>query len=170
MTESHKITEKLTQAYDRMMENLHALYEKASGESNNIQGMLEETRDKIAETDNLTREEAEKVSNWLKRDLQNAGEYLKSEQHELADWLHMDIELIEWSLMDMFLAVADPTKVALMKFEADVKANSEYHTGEITGAGTLTCVECGEVLHFKKSGHIPPCPKCNHTVYTRKSR
>jgi len=170
MTESHKITEKLIQAYDRMMENLHALYEKASGESNNIQGMLEETRDKIAETDNLTREEAEKVSNWLKRDLQNAGEYLKSEQHELADWLHMDIELIEWSLMDMFLTVADPTKVALMKFEADVKANSEYHTGEITGAGTLTCVECGEVLHFKKSGHIPPCPKCNHTVYTRKSR
>jgi len=170
MPDTHKLTEKLTQAYDNMMEHLHALYEQASGESNNMQHMIEEARDKIAETDNLSREEAEKVSAWLKRDLQNAGEYLKSEQHELADWLHMDIELIEWSLMDMFLHVADPTTLALMKFEAETKANSEYHTGQITGAGTLVCTECGEVLHFKKSGHIPPCPKCRHTVYTRKSR
>ena len=170
MPDSQKLTEKLTRAYDRMMENLHALYEKASGESDNIQRLFEEARDKMAETDNLSREEAEKVSNWLKRDLLNAEDYLKSEQRDLADWLHMDIELIEWSLMDMFLQVADPTKLALMKFEAETKANSEYHTGEITGAGTLVCSNCGEVLHFKKSGHIPPCPKCQHTVFTRKSR
>ncbi|MCK5669240.1 MAG: hypothetical protein KAI15_09155, partial [Gammaproteobacteria bacterium] len=40
-------------------------------------------------------------------------------------------------------------------------------TGEIAGFGTLVCDECGEKLHFHKSGHIPPCPKCHKTSFHR---
>ena len=44
---------------------------------------------------------------------------------------------------------------------------SFYHTGEVTGPGTLVCVECGKELHFHKAGHIPPCPGCRGTRYQR---
>ena len=43
-----------------------------------------------------------------------------------------------------------------------------YHTGEITGPGTLVCDNCGEELHFHKPSRIPPCPKCKGTSFHRK--
>ena len=60
------------------------------------------------------------------------------------------------------------------EFLDDPKANAEqareasfYHTGEVTGPGTLVCAECGKELHFHKAGHIPPCPGCRGTRYRR---
>ena len=32
--------------------------------------------------------------------------------------------------------------------------------GEITSAGTLTCLNCGHTIQLGKTGHIPPCPEC----------
>ena len=42
-----------------------------------------------------------------------------------------------------------------------------YHTGEISGPGTLLCVACGTELHLHKTGRIPPCPKCHATQFKR---
>jgi hypothetical protein len=171
MSDSKESTkEKLARAYDRMMEEWHALMEEAEEGMENFQEKLKQARDNVAEADDLTREEADRVSQYLKRDLKNAGEYLEESGHELADWLHMDLELIEWSLLDMFLSTADRTKLDLLLMEENAKHVDEYHTGEITSPGTLSCDGCGEVLHFHKSGHIPPCPKCHGTDYHRKSR
>ncbi len=43
----------------------------------------------------------------------------------------------------------------------------DYRSGEITSAGTLTCVACGNEMHFKKTGRIPPCPKCHATEFRK---
>ncbi|MEE9491971.1 MAG: hypothetical protein V3W04_01145, partial [Gammaproteobacteria bacterium] len=43
-----------------------------------------------------------------------------------------------------------------------------YHTGEVTGPGTLHCAECEEILTFHQPGKIPQCPKCHSTTYHRK--
>lgn len=171
MSESKETTkEKLVHAYDRMMEQWHALMEQAEEGIEDLSEKLKKARDDVAEADNLTRDEAEKVSEYLKRDLKNAGEYLEDSGHDMGDWLHMDLELIEWSLLDMFLSTADRTKLDLLLMEENAKHVDEYHTGEITGPGTLSCDACGEILHFHNSGHIPPCPKCHATDFHRKSR
>ncbi len=52
-----------------------------------------------------------------------------------------------------------------LKNELDKRAHP--HTGEIIGAGTLVCDQCGEKLHFHKAGKIPPCPKCHGTTFHR---
>jgi len=171
MTEqNNSLKDKLIHAYDNMMENLHALIEQSEEGTENVQDMLKKARDQIADTDNVTREEADKISHYLKRDLHNASEYLGDNRRDLADWLHMDLELIEWNILDLFLQVADNTKLDLLLLEENAKHVNEYHTGEITGAGLLVCSNCQEELHFKKTGHIPPCPKCHGTDFSRKSR
>jgi isocitrate dehydrogenase len=43
----------------------------------------------------------------------------------------------------------------------------DYRSGEITSAGTLTCNACGHEMHFKKTGRIPPCPKCHATEFRK---
>jgi len=171
MTEQNSsLKDKLIKAYDSMMENIHALIEQADEGTDKMQDVLKKARAQISETDAVTREEAEKISDYVKRDLQNAGDYLEDSQRNLADWLHMDIELLEWSITDLFLQTADRTKLDLLLLEENAKHVNEYHTGEITGPGLLICDNCQEKLHFHKTGHIPPCPKCHETNFSRKSR
>ena len=171
MTDQHDdLKDKLIHAYDNMMENLHALYERAEKGTEDMQELLKKARDDVANKDNITREDADKVSHFLKRDLHHASEYLDDSRRDLGDWLHMDIELLEWNIADLFLQVADNTKLNLLLLEENAKHINEYHTGEITGPGLLVCNSCHEKLHFSKTGHIPPCPKCHATLYTRQSR
>jgi len=171
MTEQNStLKDKFINAYDTMMENIHALIEQAEQGSENMQDILKKARDQVSETDAITREEAEKVSEYLKRDLKNAGDYLEDNQRNLSDWLHMDIDLLEWNVTDLFLQTADKTKLDLLLLEENAKHVNEYHTGEITGPGLLICDNCQEKLHFNKTGHIPPCPKCHETRFSRKSR
>jgi len=171
MTEqNHSIKDRLIHAYDQMMEHLHTLIGSAEKGSENLQHLLEKARDEVAEKDDITREEAQKVSEYLKRDLHNAREYLNDNSHDMADWLHMDIELIEWNLIDLFLQAADKTKLDLLLLEENAKHINEYHTGEITGPGTLVCTQCGKALHFLNTGHVPPCSQCKSTQFRRQSR
>jgi hypothetical protein len=41
------------------------------------------------------------------------------------------------------------------------------HTGEVTGPGALTCVECGGVMRYEDSGRVPPCPRCHKTAFRK---
>lgn len=43
-----------------------------------------------------------------------------------------------------------------------------YNTGEKPGKGTYHCTKCGcEVVLDDDTDTLPPCPKCNHTEYTK---
>lgn len=163
--------EQLVEAYNQMMIRVSESLSKATSAAGPIvTKAIEAAEDKAVELEELTREEAVKIGEYLRRDLQDAGEYLVSpEAEELKDWLRFDIELIEKQLFEMFLKVADRTKLDMLDFEEKLAEANEYHTGQITGPGTLVCDSCGELLHFHQAGHIPPCPKCHHTEYSRQN-
>ena len=42
-----------------------------------------------------------------------------------------------------------------------------YRTGEATHGGTFACTDCGTEMTLKRSGHLPPCPKCHKTEFHR---
>lgn len=170
MSENERTTnEKLVHAYNTMMERVkHAIEEAGEEASPKIAELVSKAQKKAIELGELTGDEAIKIGDYLKRDLDAAADYLASEEtDELIEWLKFDIELIEDRLLEMFLSVADKTKVELLALEERAAHADEYHTGEITGPGTLVCTACGEHIHFHQAGHIPPCPKCHATVYKR---
>ena len=43
----------------------------------------------------------------------------------------------------------------------------KYKTGEITHGGEFVCTSCESMIHLKKPGRIPPCPKCRKTEFRR---
>jgi len=163
--------EQLVHAYNLMMHRVSETLSKATDAAGPIlHKAIEAAEEKAVELEELTREEAVKIGDYLRRDLQDAGEYLAGpEAQELKNWLRFDIELIENQLLEMFLKVADRAKLDMLDFEEKLIEANEYHTGQITGPGTLVCNSCGEVLHFHAAGHIPPCPKCRHTEFVRQS-
>lgn len=166
MSEQHPegLAEKLTDAYNRMLERTREAMDKAD---KGLREGVDTAMEKATELGELTREEAELVSIYVMRDLEDAAEFISEEGQELAGWLKFDLELVERSLLDIFAQMVDHTREELTKLELRANALGEWKSGEVTGIGTLQCKSCGELLHFHKTGHIPPCPKCHGTTYRR---
>ena len=162
-------SDKLVQAYNRMMERIrHALDEAGSKALPGIRHSVDKARGKAVELEELSHDEADKVAYYLKRDVQDAGRHLAETSHELGDWLRFDIDQIEDRLMSVLSLVADRTRLEMLQFEHDIEEGPAWNTHEITGPGTLVCDSCKTPVRFHATGQIPNCPNCGHTVFHRK--
>ncbi|MCG8489363.1 MAG: zinc ribbon-containing protein [Chromatiales bacterium] len=162
--------ERLAKAYDKMLHEVHEAVESAR--ENTLPGLkdyLAEAREKMIELGELSREEAEKVSTYVERDMKDAANYLLETGEQLSAWWRFDVQQVEERMLEMFTSVADQTKLELAKLAQRANSASLYHTGEVTGPGTLICAACGKEMHFKKTGHIPPCSGCKGTDFQRSS-
>lgn len=166
MSEQHQegLTGKLTEAYNLMLERSREAMDKAG---KGLREGVDTAMERATELGELTREEAELVSIYVMRDLEDAAEFINKEGQELRDWLKFDLELVERSLLDIFAQMVDHTREELTKLQIRATALGEWKSGEIASIGTLQCKSCGELLHFHKTGHIPPCPKCHGTTFRR---
>jgi hypothetical protein len=174
MSESNRnqgLNERLSTAYHRMLERVKGAVEQTEkGTGPRLHNAVDKAKHTATELGELTREEAEKVASFLRRDLHDAARFVADSGKELRDWLQFDFELVEDSLADLFSSAVDQTRVELGQWGEQATIAGEWHSGEITGIGTLQCKNCGEVLHFRKVGHIPPCPKCHGSRFRRLTR
>lgn len=162
---------RLTEAYHHMMKRVKAhLDELEQAEKDflpNLQQSIEHAAERSVELGELTREEAQLIGRYLKRDVEDAGHYLAKTGHDLREWLRFDLELIEERLLDLFDSAADKTRLQMLAFKETLEQASHYQTGEITGPGTLQCDNCGEQLAFYTVAPIPACPNCAGTTFSR---
>ena len=158
----------LSSAYDRMLGRVRELWEKAPGHEP-LEHFIEAAREKAVELGEISREEADRLAKYVRRDLEDAASFLNSEKtREFVDWLRFDISRIEEGLLELFTSVADRTKLELLQLQERARHANEYQTGEVTSIGTLYCADCGQSLHFHKTAHIPPCPSCHGTRFVRR--
>ena len=166
-------TKNMTEAYIKLLKfvtkEAHLLEDKTGPA---LHGLIDRGSTNLSKFSEVTEEEAEKISEYLKRDLRDAATYMEETGSDFKKWLSLDTidtEIIEDFILDQFKQAADQTTIELAKIKFAAET-AEYHTGEITGPGVLTCDNCGNKLHFEKPGHIPPCAKCKGTRYHRKLR
>ena len=158
----------LANAYEKMFESVAKGFHNAEKKSAELlHELIDKAKDEAVELEEVSREDAEKLSTYVKRDLGEAASHMSISGQELKDWLGFETTLLENEFVDQLLKLADPTEVELFKLKLDAQQTPTYHTGEITGPGTLLCDQCGEKLHFYRAGKIPPCPKCHATNYHR---
>ena len=154
MSDSNK-DNRLASGYHKLLEYLH--------EKPQIDHALE----RLSELEGLSREEVGKIGDYLKRDVEDAANFMEINGKELKDWLKYDLYMVEGTLGDAFSTMVDETRETLENFEKEASRIGEWHTGEVVGLGTFECKKCGEVIHFHKPGHVPPCPKCHGSKYRR---
>lgn len=148
---------------EKALEEARSLKQKSGPALHKI---IDTSSEKLGELGELTEIEAQKVSEYLKRDLIEAATFMEKKGATFKTWLGIDTDIIESFLLDRMKQAADQTRIELNKLKTTAE-NAEYHTGEIIGPGVVMCDQCGEQLHFHKAGHIPPCPKCNQTHFHR---
>ncbi len=170
MTE-HSNIDRLGQAYNRMTERvqqrLAALEQTEHEVVEGLQRSIQQAAEKAVELNELTRDEAQLVAGYLKRDLEDAGHYLATTGRELKDWLRFDVEYAENRLLAWFSSAADYTKLELLHFNAELARAGHYYTGDVAGPGTLRCENCGKEVRFEGSDRVPSCPQCHGTVFSR---
>ncbi|MBT3197812.1 MAG: zinc ribbon-containing protein [Gammaproteobacteria bacterium] len=133
-----------------------------------LQQLVDESKEKLSELDEKSREEGEQIGRYLQRDLEAAGNYLTETGEDLGRWFHMEETLIEDRLKELFAEVADPTRIALTRLDAEARAAQIYLQGEVIDMGKLECIECGETLQFSETTVIPDCPKCGGSSFRRR--
>ena len=164
MAEEERFDKHLADAYDHMLDQLSEIFTQ-----DGIFDAVEKSAEKASDLVELSREEVDKVADYLRRDLHDAATCMAESGRQLGDWLHFDLTLVEKEVMAHFATAVDRTKLELDQLNYDLEAALHYKTGQITGIGTLACESCGHTLNFHKTGHIPPCPKCHSTQFVRSS-
>ena len=160
--------DRLTEAYEAMLEQVHEAMEQTKESAlPGLREYLNDVREKMVEIGELTREEADEIATYIERDIKDAAAYLAETGDQLSAWWRFDVQQVEERLREMFINVADQTKLELEKLAERARAASTYHTGELTGPGTLVCTTCAKEMHFHKTGRIPPCSGCKGTTFQR---
>lgn len=149
-------------AYQNMMQQLRDFTHWKS-----LREHLDQAVEKAVTLEELTREEADKISAYVQRDVEDAAKFIVETRQDLATWLRFDINLLEEKLLDMFKHAVDHTQLELDKLADQAEIATHWHTNEIIGLGTLRCDQCGELLHFQKPTKIPVCPQCQHDQFSR---
>ncbi len=166
----------LISAYNQMMKEMQGAFERATPSDMSLQKALDLAKHQAVHIGAVTAEEANEIGEYIKRDINDAAEYMMDSSAEFYDWLLLDIEIIERKVMELFLSVADHTRIELEQFKKTGPLSNHvlaeqipvYKSGEITGPGTLICENCGKVKPFLSSDEITNCERCEHTRFIRR--
>ncbi|MBF6649899.1 MULTISPECIES: zinc ribbon-containing protein [unclassified Methylobacter] len=156
---------KFIAAYNEFMKHLHETMDETI---HSLADALEISKEKTRKSTDLTKDEIDQVSDYVKRDIEHAAHGLSEtkDTESLSEWFKFDIELIENFALDAFLSLADKTRLELAKLGQLAELNT-YHTGNITGPGTFVCDQCDKQIAFKSTSEIPECPACHGKTFVR---
>ena len=158
--------EKLERQYDLLAHKFNELYlaGKERGRASMAVAMVK-AHEQMTALGELSAEKGEELKRYLARDLdqtisdaQHLGEEAKERLHPAR---------LGAGAISSLATVLELTSNALHSLSDKTKEALTYKTGEITSAGTLTCLKCGHQIQLKKTGHVPPCSKCNGTLFSK---
>ncbi|MDX2493717.1 MAG: hypothetical protein QNK27_02020 [Desulfuromusa sp.] len=131
----------------------------------NLDEALKRAGEDLSSAGDFTRERAEKISAFVKRDIQHTVDSAGKGKDSVKK--AVDPKRVAAGAQSIFSRILSNTAETLTDWAKKTEQQLEYKTGEVTSPGTLTCKECGEEIHMKKTAKIPPCPKCHHTMYRK---
>lgn len=108
----------LISAYNQIILDMRNTFEQTNPSDMSLQKALEQAKHQAIHLGIITAEEAYEIGEYIKRDVNDAAEYMMDSSTEFYDWLALDIEVIEHKVMQRFLSVADFTRLELEKLNA----------------------------------------------------
>ncbi len=149
--------------YDALAAKFKEEFESATENTVEIaKKAMEKARKKLTEAGQFTEEKGEKLKAFLENDLSRVSEEMKKGAKA-----KLNPSRLSTGALASMSKLLHKTGVAFSSFADKADASLSCKSGEITSAGRLTCKACGHEMNFKKTGRIPPCPKCHKTEFTK---
>jgi len=165
---------RLESAYDRFAEHVvDALQAGRDLGRQGIEAAMEKARSRLSGAGEFGVAQGERFKTWLRRDLglhleeqaRQAREFGREVGHEAAEKLN-PARLRDGTLASLATLLRSGGET-LQAWSQKADAAVVYVSGEITSAGTLTCLSCGHVVHLEHTAHIAPCPACLGTRFRK---
>lgn len=155
---------KLVRQYDLLASKFNELY--LAGKERGRESMsvaLEKAHKQMTALGEVSAEQGEVLKEYLARDLDQTISDVQQLGEEAKERFHP--ARLGAGALSSIAAVLEVTGNAISSLGDKAKQTLTYRTGEMTSAGTLTCQACGQKVHLKDTGHVPPCPKCNGILF-----
>lgn len=154
-------------AYKVMLERVYALTGQPGDRVSAVRADVAFAVEKAVALSELTREEAERIAQYLERDVNDAAVFIANTGRELRQWWRFDVQQIEQRLMDMFTSVADKSSLQMLQMNAVLNEVAIYLADEVTGPGSLVCRNCEREYNFTQPSRIQPCTNCQGREFFR---
>jgi len=166
MSNSEQDKSELAARYDKLADEVLKLYLAGRERSRAaLEAAMDKASAQMTALGEFSTEQGQEFRRSLARDLDQTVADAQKLGEEAKERLH-PARLGAGALASL-ASVLDFTSQALQNLSNKTHQALTYKTGEITTAGTLTCKACGQQVHLKHTGHVPPCPKCSGTVFTK---
>ncbi len=158
-----------TGIYDRVLQRLTSVLDQAELQTwDYVQEKIEEAVEIELAAEEMTRDEVDLLTAYLKRDLKQLGYYAHETGEGLAAWLNFDLNVLEQSIVDNLLALADQTRIDQERLREQLaNEDDEYLAGEIAAVGTFECKGCHHRVQLKQTSLLQPCEVCSAGFFQR---
>ncbi|MDT8282839.1 MAG: hypothetical protein RQ982_08515 [Gammaproteobacteria bacterium] len=128
-----KPADNLIKAYNQMLIEMGNAFEQADAQATDqpgkraksqnmtLQLSLEAAQHQAVKSGRINANEAYELGEYIKRDINDAAEYMMETSDQFYDWLALDIEVIERKVIDTFLLIANKTRMELERFQQTEK-------------------------------------------------
>jgi len=143
------------------------LTERLRNGERDIDALVEQARERVSQTGELTRTEVEELTRAVRRDLEEFAISYNESQDELKDSVFLRV--IKESIWQELADITDKTQLEWREVFQDLNHHGVYHSGEVVGLGNLVCEKCHFHLAVYSPDVLPLCPKCGHDQFQRKA-
>lgn len=152
--------------YDRFAERVREIFDAGQEKSKEaVERAMESAREQLSAAGEFSAQQGEVFRQFMRRDLEQTAQDMRVLGHEAKERLH-PARLGAGALSSM-ARLLEAAGSALQSLSRKAEEALHYKSGEITTAGTLTCVHCGQAVQLKRTSTIPPCPKCHGSEFRK---
>ncbi len=155
--------DKAADQYDQLAARFKELFEAGAEKSVEVaQAAMEKARQQLTAAGTFSEEQGRNLKAFLERDFMQVATSMRDGARE-----KLNPSRVGAGALASLSALLNMAGSALTSAAEKTQQAISCRSGEITSAGTLTCQACGHEMHFKKTGRVPPCPKCHATEFRK---
>ncbi|MBP2170314.1 rubrerythrin [Erwinia toletana] len=153
---------KLAQYYRELVASLT---ERLNRGDRDIDALVDNARQRLTASGELTRHEVDEVLRAVRRDLEEFARSYGENEEDLNDSVFMRV--IRESVWKELADITDKSQLEWREVFQDLNHHGVYQSGEVVGLGNLVCEKC----HFIRAIYTPEtltrCPECGHDQFQR---
>lgn len=152
--------------YDRFAEKSREIFDRSQEKGRDAwERAMELARQKMTEAGEFSAEQGDAFKNYLRRDLDQTVADMQQLGVEAKEHLHP--ARLGAGALSSIAKLLHITGGALTKISDRAEDALVYESGEITMAGSIMCLSCGNKIQLKKTSVVPACPECHGTRFRK---
>lgn len=163
---TEQIKKQLEEKYDKFVERFQEIFQESREKTKEaMEKAMDKAREQLSQAGEFSSDQGKSFKRTLLKDLKETKSQMKMLGEDAKEFLNPTRlgNGALFTLSSLLHKLGDGLDFLTEKTDKAIT----YKTGEITSAGSLTCVQCESKMNLKKTGHVPPCPKCRGTEFKK---